>query len=69
VPRHVVPAKSGPQRPLVEGLNEPLGVAELEVDDPMKLASTISVVYVDDERDSTVVVKVTVLPGPHGSVA
>jgi hypothetical protein len=52
----------------VEGFGEPLGAAELEIDDPPRLATTISVVYVDVEMDSTVVVKMTVLPVPHGSV-
>lgn len=51
----------------MEGFDEPLGAAELEVDDPPRLATTISVVYVDVEMNSTVVVKMTVLPGPHNS--
>jgi len=66
-PRQVFPAKLGPQRPSVEGFDELVGAVELEVDDPLNEAGTIAVVYVTFEMDSTVVVKITVLPGPHGS--
>ncbi len=47
--------------------DEALDEVELDDDDLPIEASTISVVYVDFDRNSTVVVKVTVLPGPHGS--
>ncbi len=39
----------------MEGFDEPLGAAELELDDRPRLATTISVVYVDLEMDSTFV--------------
>jgi hypothetical protein len=67
VPRQVFPAKSGPQRLSVEGFDELVGTAGLEVDDIPIEASTIVVVYVTFKTYSTVVVKMTVLPGPHGS--
>ncbi|KAK4649714.1 uncharacterized protein QC761_0024200 [Podospora bellae-mahoneyi] len=81
VPRQIVPPLAAPQRPSVERFDVLVGTVELVVDvvvsdtvpDVVPVivtsyeANTISVVYVDFEISSMVVMNVSVKPGPHGS--